>query len=307
MDTQNIEQTVIEIKKEEEKAKIGNIVLVEIFFSLLMFLTLLIIGFDVLGMTNHFYYSILMFTMPIIICIIFLFSLYFLLRYIYLKIKKGEVSVVRSVRNHFFKFFVLLIIAIFLWGFAGVTQATFKPVIYLYPQTKQLVSVELNYNGKIIVDYPKYDELKKGWTVTAFPDGKIVDSDGKEYSYLFWEGTPEKDVKYNLNTGFIVKGDDTVEFLQNILPQFGLTPKEYNEFIVYWYPVMKNNKYNLIHFADKEYTDNAILNINPKPNSILRVFMVFKPLNNKVEVEPQEIKPFVRNGFTVVEWGGSEI
>lgn len=70
---------------------------------------------------------------------------------------------------------------------------------------------------------------------------------------------------------------------------------------------MKDNKYNLVHFADKEYTDTAPLSITPKPDSILRVFMVFKPLDKEIEVIPQEIKSFDRTGFSVIEWGGTEL
>ena len=87
----------------------------------------------------------------------------------------------------------------------------------------------------------------------------------------------------------------------------GLTPREYNEFIVYWFPKMQNNKYNLIHFADKTYTDTAPLKITPKPDSILRVFMVYKPLNKPISIKKQKIKPFKRKWFTVIEWGGSEL
>ena len=83
--------------------------------------------------------------------------------------------------------------------------------------------------------------------------------------------------------------------------------KEYNEFIVYWAPLMKNNPYNFIHFAGAEYDEMAKLTITPEPDSILRVFMVFSPLNRKIEVTPQEIIPFEREGFTVVEWGGTVI
>ena len=35
--------------------------------------------------------------------------------------------------------------------------------------------------------------------------------------------------------------------------------------------------------------------------------MLFKPLNKPIKVEEQELKPFVRKGFTVVEWGGTEV
>lgn len=70
---------------------------------------------------------------------------------------------------------------------------------------------------------------------------------------------------------------------------------------------MINNKYNLIHFADKQYTDNAPLIIKPKHDSILRVFMVYKSIEEPMKIEEQEIKPFGRKGFTVVEWGGTEV
>ena len=33
----------------------------------------------------------------------------------------------------------------------------------------------------------------------------------------------------------------------------------------------------------------------------------FLPLEEAVEIEPQELKPFERKGFTVVECGGTEI
>lgn len=183
----------------------------------------------------------------------------------------------------------------------------YKPVIYLYPQTSEKIKVTLDYQGNIIADYPSYDSTKKGWTITAFPDGKIIDSDGKEYSYLFWEGKPYLDTKYDLSTGFVVAGKDTKDFLQTILPQLGLTPKEYNEFIVYWYPRMKDNLYNLVHFAQDEYTNTAPLTIIPQPDSILRVFMVYKPLGQPMAIQPQKIQSFTRKGFVVIEWGGTEL
>ncbi|MDF2567537.1 MAG: hypothetical protein K0R90_993, partial [Oscillospiraceae bacterium] len=86
-----------------------------------------------------------------------------------------------------------------------------------------------------------------------------------------------------------------------------LTPKEYNEFIVYWLPQMQNNPYNLITFQNETYTDNAKLSITPKPDSMLRVFMAYKPLDKFVEIPQQKLKSFERKGFAVVEWGGTQV
>lgn len=180
------------------------------------------------------------------------------------------------------------------------TYAAMKPVIYLYPEEKTEVSVELDYNGELTVTYPEYNN---GWTVTAEPDGTLFDSDGLEYSYLFWEG--ESDTVYDFSEGFCVKGEDTAEFLRSSLSALGLTPREYNEFIVFWLPLMKENEYNVISFQGSCYTDNAELTVTPAPDTVLRVFMAYYPSESYVDIPPQELNFTERKGFTLVEWGGS--
>jgi hypothetical protein len=180
---------------------------------------------------------------------------------------------------------------------------TGKPVIYLYPEYPMDVTVTLDYNGKLRSTYPKYDD---GWSVTAYPDGTIVNhADGMEYSYLFWDG--DSPMRFDFSSGFVVKGPDAADFLREKLAYMGLEPREYNEFIVYWLPLMEKNKYNLVAFQGSAYTDNAVLHITPEPDSVLRVFMAFKPLPFPISVPPQELEPFERKGFTVIEWGGSEV
>jgi len=177
-----------------------------------------------------------------------------------------------------------------------------KPVIYLYPTEPTEVSVILGYDGTLDYTYPAYNG---GWQVTAHPDGTLFDADGREYSYLFWEG--HGPAEYDFTRGFCVRGGDTVAFLQSTLAQIGLTPREYNEFIVYWLPKMQNNPYNIIAFQGASYTDRAPLYITPAPDSMLRVFMAFYASDKPVNIAPQEFEPFERVGFTVVEWGGSEV
>lgn len=177
----------------------------------------------------------------------------------------------------------------------------YKPVIYLYPEEKTDVSVKLDYNGELTVTYPEYGD---GWSVTSLPDGTLYDKDGNEYSYLFWEG--KSNVKYDFSKGFCVKGEDTVEFLRWALSTLGLTPREYNEFIVFWLPFMQDNKYNVISFQYDCYTDNAVLSVTPEPDTVLRVFMAFYESDEYVDIPKQELTTTERNGFTVVEWGGAK-
>ena len=178
---------------------------------------------------------------------------------------------------------------------------TAKPVIYLYPEETMDVSIKLDYNGQLTTTYPAYNN---GWTVTAQPNGTIT-SGGREYYCLFWEGNSAVD--YDLSSGFVVKGSETEAFLEKSLKQLGLTDKEANEFIIYWLPKMENNPYNLISFQQEVYTDNAVLTIEPQPDSLLRVFMAWKGLDEPISVPAQQLPSFERSGFTVVEWGGSQM
>lgn len=178
----------------------------------------------------------------------------------------------------------------------------YKPVIYLYPEEKTEVSVTLDYNGKLICTYPFYDN---GWTVTANPDGTLTDANGQTYNYLYWEG--ETNAQYDLSKGFCVKGEDTAEFLEYALAELGLTRREANEFIVFWLPMMQNNEYNIISFQGTTYTDSAKLVVDPAPDTLIRVFMAWQASEIYVNIPEQELNAPAREGFTVVEWGGTKV
>ena len=178
-----------------------------------------------------------------------------------------------------------------------------KPVIYLYPETSMEVSVKLTLDGRFTCTYPDYN---KGWDgFVAYPDGTLVFPDGKEYYCLYWEGI--QNVKYDFTRGFCVKGEDTAAFLEWALAEQGLTPREANEFIIYWLPRMESNPYNVIAFQTEAYTEGAVLDIQPSPDSLLRVFMAYYSSDKAVELEAQTFAPFERVGFAVVEWGGCEL
>jgi hypothetical protein len=176
-----------------------------------------------------------------------------------------------------------------------------KPIIYLYPEKTQEIEVQLDYDGELTHTYPKYTG---GWKVTAKSDGTLFDAKNQEYYALYWEGKPNKD--YTINEGFVVPGEQTIDFLENTLSKLGLNRKEANEFIIYWLPKMENNPYNLIHFSTTQYEEMAKLNITPTPETLIRVMMVFKPSDNPIKIKKQNLNSMSkkRKGFTVVEWGG---
>lgn len=177
-----------------------------------------------------------------------------------------------------------------------------KPVVYLYPETETAVTVTLDYDGELTCTYPAYEN---GWTVTAQPDGTLTDAAGQTYNYLYWEGV--SDAEYDFSRGFCVPGRDTAAFLEDALAQLGLTRQEANEFIVYWLPRMESSAYNLIAFQSTAYTEHAVLSVSPEPDSVLRVFMAWRPLDAPIDIPEQPLPAFDRTGFAVVEWGGAEV
>jgi len=177
---------------------------------------------------------------------------------------------------------IALLIAVCLLTFTGCGEessrepvaAPEKPVIYLYPEEETMVHVKLDFNGTLTGTYPAYEN---GWEILAKPDGTLTDTEtGREYYCLFWEGISH--VPYDMTEGFVVAGEETEAFLEDTLKTLGLTDKEANEFIIYWLPRMEGNPYNLISFQQGLYTDNAQLTVEPAPDTVLRVFMAYKPL-----------------------------
>ena len=178
----------------------------------------------------------------------------------------------------------------------------YKPVIYLYPEVETEVSVQLQLDGKLTCTYPAYNT---GWNVTAAPDGTLTDAKGQTYNYLYWEG--ETNAQWNLSEGFCIKGEDTAVFLEDALAKLGLNRKEANEFIVYWLPLMEQNPYNIISFQTDSYTDSAQLQVSPTPDTLIRVFMAWKATDSFTQLKEQELTAPERTGFTVIEWGGTEV
>lgn len=181
-----------------------------------------------------------------------------------------------------------------------------KPIIYIYPLKEQKTSVHIDFKGDDLYTWPKIDRTNK-WEVTAQPNGMLIDDNGEQYPYLFWEGTLNSFNYTDLNEGFVVNADETETFFLEKLKILGLNAKEYTDFITFWSPLLRKNKYNFIRFETVNYNKEIPLTIVPKPESIQRILMVYKPVDANYNVRPQELEPFSRRGYTVIEWGGMEL
>ena len=237
--------------------------------------------------------------LPAVIILVVFFALFAFFLFINNKIK-----------SIFWKIIALIAIStngIILAMFVGSYYSNAKaPIIYLYPEEETVINVQLSLDGNLTSSYPRYNE-NLGWTVTASPDSTLTDVNGREYEYLFWEG--DLRIKPDLSRGFCVKGEDTVAFLEDALAHLGLTDKEADTFIMFWLPQLESNKYNVITFQTEAYENAASLEITPAPDTVIRVNMLWYPVNSYVDMEAQDLtalNPDTREGFTVVEWGGEK-
>ena len=179
-----------------------------------------------------------------------------------------------------------------------------KPVIYLYPKETMDISVQLNIKySKFTTIYPKFNE-KNTWNIRARPNGDILIND-KTYPYLFWEA--ESYAPFDTNEGFMVTEENAEKFLEEKLEILGLNEKEKTDFITYWLPVLLKNKLSLCSFQSKQFFDSFELNVTPKPDSLIRVFLIIKKLDTPINIKEQKLVSNERKGFTVVEWGGSKL
>ena len=196
-------------------------------------------------------------------------------------------------------------------------QRSYKPVLYLYPEQEQAVTVALDLEGALDTVYPAPDQAtsadgrtRASWTVDAATDGTLTDASGREYPSLFWDATmalPEPD------SGFVVSRDEAVPFLEDKLAQLGLNEREAADFITYWAPRMRAHDYTFVSFDASAYTRRAAYSFADTdgeavtPDTFIRVFMSIREADASTVAEPQILTPPPpRSGFTAVEWGGTE-
>ena len=202
-------------------------------------------------------------------------------------------------------FFSLLVLS-FSFGVNYIYSNTaLKPIIYIYPEEECEVKMTLLDKDLLTCTYPKYTS---GWDVIASPNGDLTDlKTGNKLYSLYYESKNKNSYKMERD-GFCVKREDIASFLEEKLEILGLNYKEKEEFIVYWLPQLEKYDYVYIRFAnEEEISKNMGLEIEPKPDTLIRIMMTWKGLETPVDVEEQKLERANRTGYTIVEWGGTEI
>ncbi|GAA6042995.1 hypothetical protein JCM8097_003876 [Rhodosporidiobolus ruineniae] len=239
----------------------------------------------------------------------------------------------------------------------AIEQVGGKPVVYLFPPAplpSANVTLALSPQWSFSALYPIVD-VKKGkegdstasWTVSAGPDGSLVElASGLALSYLFWEAhslalphsppaspplaaSPAFDPSrpsLNSANGIVLPFFFFLSYLDKTLSSLTLHTAARTDFITYWLPAFNriHARKQLIAFRflpQAEYEQAAKLEVDPKPDVVTRVFMLFRGVEEaeadgwrkpeevdwagEVGVKVDEAKD--EGLFRVLEWGGMEV
>lgn len=204
------------------------------------------------------------------------------------------------------------VVTINFYPYFGQIYEVDKPVIYLYSEKEINAEVKIACKGALTFTYPDYNE---SWKVQVNSNGLKDAETGKEYPYLFWEAeTNELNFKFEQDgiSADVISTDSVISYLENSLSAMGLNANEQTDFITFWAPQMIQHEFVLVQFITGDLYNEKIstMQITPTPDATLRLFMLWQPLvssNIALKLIPQKFEKFDRNGFTVLEWGGTKL
>lgn len=242
-----------------------------------------------------------------------------------------------------------------------------KPVIYLFPPIATRVTTRLSLvpEWKFSALYPIAPVTKEStgagqrveWIVDAEPSGILNEvSTGLEVSYLYWEAkttskgllTPPASPRSStvgLDTSvervfvpnrpiieptnaIVLEVRKVASYLDRALRALGLHVEARTSFITYWLPSLLNHQHVALRFLPQStYEHAAPLEVDPAPDVVARIFMLFKGVQEKelgpwagaceraeeggdrwVDVVGVDVGKLQDKAlFRVIEWGGMEV
>ncbi|KAF7377938.1 hypothetical protein MSAN_00217700 [Mycena sanguinolenta] len=237
-----------------------------------------------------------------------------------------------------------------------------KPVIYVYSPTETDVSVALTLTREwsLSAIYPVVSTkaLPSGtgeriqWNVRTRSNGSLTElNTGLDVAYLFWEAhtnhgipasPPTSPVAGSFPTtqsfspltsdlfpvdSVLIAVRDITPYLDKVLAGLALHTEARTSFITYWLPSLLKHKHVALRFVPQEaYEIAAPLDIQPVPEVVTRIFMLFKGIDDDALTEWENAKAaaddterwkevvggdFERADdaslFRVLEWGGMEV
>ncbi|KAF7359180.1 Ubiquitin-domain-containing protein [Mycena sanguinolenta] len=241
-----------------------------------------------------------------------------------------------------------------------------KPVIYLFSPTVIEATVKLSlvptWSFSSVYPTVPVETSESGgdvveWNVRTHKDGSLTElGTGLATSYLFWEADviPERQINSpqtkslglsndpgSVNEQFnpascnlsdenavLLPSSTAAAYLNNVLEMLGLHTEARTSFITFWLPFFLRHKHIALRFLPQSmYSYAAPLTVNPKPDVVTRIFMLFTGVTDedrpkwglaeqragedgalwKDVVGIDELCMKDETLFRVLEWGGMEI
>lgn len=195
-----------------------------------------------------------------------------------------------------------------------IQQVTEKPVVYAYSDVNTAFSLKLLPKGDLIFTYPLLPN-DSVWEMSTSQNGNLKDQNGTEFPYLFWDAKQNNNSKFesklDVFQASILNKKEVLPFLDSILTHLKLNQKEKTDFITYWGPRLVQKEYCFVQFQVNEVCNQfAQYEISPKPDHFNRLYLLFSNLDivpENLKTQKQNLEPFLRDGFTLIEWGGIEL
>ncbi|KAF7295970.1 Ubiquitin-domain-containing protein [Mycena kentingensis (nom. inval.)] len=225
----------------------------------------------------------------------------------------------------------------------GVKKPFRKPVVYLFSPESIAASVEVALGPVWSLShlYPRPASASAQsvkWQVKTHPDGNLTDlKSGVDVAYLFWEadvheGRPPTTDAFDpancacdATNSVLVPTEGIATYLNKVLTSLGLHTEAKTSFITYWLPHFAGHDNIALRFVPQvDYEKAAALTVEPAPDVVTRVCMLFTGVSNEevarwsgletrdgdywkdiVGVDVQRVHD--TSLFRVLEWGAMEV
>ena len=197
-----------------------------------------------------------------------------------------------------------------------------KPIIIIYDDEckkneQQELKISLGFNEEIaslssVYPKPTFTNGKYEWSGNYTIDDKnesVLTIDDKKYNYVFWECDVKNHQYFDKEDDkwIVIKKENKVQEMEEILHKTGMNDKEINDFMVYWMKTIMRYEDMAIRIEDQRYSEAIPLEVKGF-DQIHRVFIVMKGIEQEEmkgkQMTINEIPTLTRpKGKYILEWG----
>jgi len=190
--------------------------------------------------------------------------------------------------------------------------ATGIPAVYVYPEEKGVVEISLDFTGAGFMTYslPPYNTKWRIFVDPAQPYFSFQAIYGHQELCAFLDYDGFRDGPFQDTDGWCVPREDflSLDWHRSFLRELGYSERE-SEDATYWYgrKILAHRfsqAYFLVYPQTKDIVDQSVvMNVDPPPASTSRLWLYFRPSEEKVVLPEPKLSLPKRSGYHIVELG----